>query len=80
MGGFPTLVPRADDREGVTGEVWAVDAAALARLDEFEGVHEGLYRRLPIALQPPFDAGQVEAYLSERTAAGLREVGATWRE
>ena len=40
LGGYPGIVAQAEDRDGVVGEVWSVDDAALKRLDEFEGVHE----------------------------------------
>jgi gamma-glutamylcyclotransferase (GGCT)/AIG2-like uncharacterized protein YtfP len=39
----------------VTGELWAVDAACLNRLDILEGVDEGLYAREPAPLAPPHD-------------------------
>jgi gamma-glutamylcyclotransferase (GGCT)/AIG2-like uncharacterized protein YtfP len=51
-----------DDTDGVTGEVWSVDAPCLARLDLLEGINEGLYRRSRIALQPPFAETEVETY------------------
>ena len=80
FGGYPGIVAAADDREGVTGEVWSVDDAALQRLDHFEGVHEGLYRREPIPLLAPFNDKTVFAYVSELSPAGRREVGSCWKE
>lgn len=80
LGSYPGLVAHADDHEGVTGEVWSVDAAALARLDDFEGVAEGLYRRGPIRLQPPFDRAEVETYLYAQSVAGRAAIGPTWTE
>ena len=81
LGGYPGIAPSAADQEGVLGEVWSVDAAALQRLDAFEGVHEGLYRREPLALQPPFSTSPIAAYLPTLAAMnGRREVGAEWRE
>src|SRR5688572_23932074 len=77
FGGYPGIVAMTDDREGVTGEVWSVDDAALQRLDHFEGVHEGLYRREPISLLPPFNKKTVFAYVSELNPAGRREVGSS---
>jgi gamma-glutamylcyclotransferase (GGCT)/AIG2-like uncharacterized protein YtfP len=79
-GGYPGMVPQADGRDGVVGEVWAVDAAALARLDELEGTAEGLYRRAPIRLRAPFHRRRVETYLYARPVAGRREIGAEWTE
>jgi gamma-glutamylaminecyclotransferase len=80
LGGYPAIVPRPENRDGVAGEVWSVDPAALARLDHFEGVHEGLYRRATVMLQPPFADREIEAYFSVRPVEGLREVGSRWIE
>jgi gamma-glutamylaminecyclotransferase len=82
LGGYPGIA--ADPAAvGVTGEIWTVDAAALARLDAFEGVHEGLYRRAPIALQTPSGetaAATADAYFPTVDLAGRPHVGAEWRE
>ena len=82
LGGYPGLAAAPNDRGGVTGEVWSVDPAGLARLDRFEGTHEGLYRREPIALAPPFADRAVDVYVPARPVEmkGLREVGSTWVE
>lgn len=80
LGGFPGLYPRSDDRDGVTGELWQVDDATLGQLDRFEGVHEGLYRRAPIPLQPPHDALAPQAYFPAVPPDGRPEVGAVWLE
>ena len=72
----------------VRGERWAVDAACLARLDEVEGVDEGLYARRGVELAEPFDdedhardadgGGRVEAYFWLGSTAGLRDLGGAW--
>lgn len=80
LGGYPGLVTSPEDQEGVTGEVWSVDDDGLQRLDAFEGVHEGLYRRESIPLQPPFADQRVDAYVSALGVRGRREVGSTWSE
>jgi gamma-glutamylaminecyclotransferase len=80
LGGYPGIVAVSEDRDGVTGEIWAVDADALRRLDAFEGVHEGLYRREAIPLQAPFAGQNIEAYVSSSSVTGRREVGSTWME
>lgn len=51
-----------DDAGGlaVRGELWAVEACALAELDDFEGGH-GEYVREPVAVRG--SAGPVDAYL-----------------
>lgn len=79
MGGYPGIVAHPDSPEGVTGEVWAVDAAALRRLDRFEGVDQGLYRRAPITLAEDFAGQQVEAYFPVQPVSGA-SLGTTWRE
>ncbi len=80
LGGYPGIAACATDREGVRGEVWKIEPAALARLDAFEGVHEGLYRREPLPLQAPFVDRRVEAYVSARPMAGRQAVGSEWTE
>lgn len=78
LGDYPGMAAQAGEREGVTGEVWSVDAACLRQLDEYEGVAEGLYRREPIALLPPFAAATVETYVYALDVAGRPKVGASW--
>jgi len=80
VGGYPGLVPWPGDKNGVEGEIWAVDDAALARLDVFEGVDQGLYERKPIPLQAPFANHVVHGYLYPASVAGRREVGSRWVE
>ncbi len=80
LGGYPGIAPYPADRDGVAGEVWSVDPDALRRLDRFEGVHEGLYHRQRIALQPPFAAESVDAYFPAKGVAGRPELGSEWRE
>jgi gamma-glutamylcyclotransferase (GGCT)/AIG2-like uncharacterized protein YtfP len=80
LGGHPGMIARADDKEGVTGEIWEVDEPCLRRLDALEGLDEGMYRREIVPLQPPFADRGIEGYLYARDVKGRREVGATWRE
>ena len=80
IGGYPGIVPRQEDRDGVVGEVWSVDDEALRRLDAFEGVYEGLYRRVVFALEPPFADQIVYAYVSPLEVSGRHEVGSEWIE
>lgn len=80
LDGFPGMVAKSDDREGVAGEVWSVDAAALVRLDALEGLAEGMYRRERVPLLPPFADRGVEGYLYARSITGRREVGSAWKE
>ena len=80
LGGYPGIVAEANDRDGVVGEIWSVDDDALARLDRFEGVHEGLYRRAPLPLLAPFADKRVDAYQSALPITGHREIGDCWQE
>jgi gamma-glutamylcyclotransferase (GGCT)/AIG2-like uncharacterized protein YtfP len=80
LGGYPGIVAKSDDRDGVVGEVWSVDAAALDRLDRFEGVHEGLYRREPLPLLPPYADRAIDAYVSALPIVGRPDVGSEWIE
>lgn len=78
LGGFPGMVEHAADRHGVVGEVWSVDAACRLRLDELEGVAEGLYQRKQVRLLPPFAAEEVAAYFYPHSVAGRTEIGSVW--
>jgi gamma-glutamylcyclotransferase (GGCT)/AIG2-like uncharacterized protein YtfP len=80
LGGYPALAAHPHDAEGVAGEVWSVAPDLLARLDAFEGVHEGLYRRELLPLLPPFADREVFAYLPAQGVAGRSEIGGTWTE
>lgn len=80
LGGYPGIAVVTGDRTGVAGEVWSVDVDALARLDAFEGVHEGLYRRAPLALELPFATQTIEAYFPALNPSGRSEVGSEWIE
>jgi gamma-glutamylcyclotransferase (GGCT)/AIG2-like uncharacterized protein YtfP len=79
LGGFPGMVAKPDDLDGVTGEIWAVDDEALVRLDALEGLDEGLYRRAAVPLLPPFADQGIEGYLYNRTVKNRRELGGEWR-
>jgi len=80
LSGHPGLVPRAEDRDGVAGEVWAVDAEALVRLDGLEGLAEGMYRRAVIPLREPFANRGIEGYIYNRSVKGKRDMGGVWNE
>jgi len=80
LGDFPGMVADITDTVGVTGEVWSVSAPALARLDAFEGVPEGLYRRERVTLLAPFADAEVHTYFYARAVAGFPALGPTWIE
>ena len=79
LGAYPGMIPSPDDREGVLGELWAVDDACLAQLDKLEGLAEGLYCRAAIPLAPPPSNGTpVETYFYLRDLTGRAHLGAQW--
>ena len=80
LGDYPGMIRSPADKAGVTGEVWLVDPPALQRLDELEGLDEGLYERVPIILNAPFVDQAVETYLYRRSLAGRLALGSTWEE
>jgi len=80
LGNYPGMVCSPADTAGVTGELWAVDDACLERLDELEGVDEGLFERITLRLAPPFADPPVETYLFLRSVAGRPALGAVWKE
>jgi gamma-glutamylaminecyclotransferase len=73
--GYPGMI-RAPAGAGfaIPGEIWRVDRACLARLDEMEGVAEGLYERAEAALQPPHDRPGIQTYLYLRSTDGRPEI------
>ena len=77
LGSYPGLV---DWPEGlaVQGELYQVDSECLKRLDEAEGVDEGLYARRVIMLQPPYDRVEASAWFWLNKVAGLRDCGTSW--
>ena len=60
------------------GEVYEVDTECLKRLDEAEGVDEGLYARRVIKLQPPFDGVETSAWFWLNKVSGLRDCETSW--
>ncbi len=55
---LPWLLPTAGQGERVTGEVYAVDDAGLARMDRLEQIDEpGWYLRRRIAVVPKLEPG-----------------------
>lgn len=83
-GTYPALVkvaPGSGNR--IEGEVYRVSAECLARLDEIEGVDEGLYERGPVGLENSPVGNQVdaavEAYLYRQDVSGFDDLGTAWR-
>jgi gamma-glutamylaminecyclotransferase len=81
VGPYPSLVFEPAERvarERVRGEIYEIDDAGLARLDEFEG-HPDWFARIEITLD---DGSAVMAYaMSAEATAGLPLIeGGTWRQ
>jgi len=74
---YPGMV-RSPEAIGVSGEVWEVEKDCLARLDVYEGVPEGLYERVPVALDPPTPAPTADAYLYLFPVTGRPHLGSDW--
>jgi gamma-glutamylaminecyclotransferase len=74
-GSYPCLVEEPSHGLAVQGEVWRVDADALARLDELEEV-PSLFTRREVALAVPLRP--VLAYFYQRDVSGLKDCGDTW--
>jgi gamma-glutamylaminecyclotransferase len=75
LDGYPGLVEAPNQGVSVDGEIWAVDPACLARLDELEGTTENLYARRPVTLLPPHDALAVETYFYLQSIDGRWDLG-----
>lgn len=80
LGEYPGMIADPRSPISVTGEVWSVSDEALARLDAFEGVPEGLYRRVAIQLTELFEA-PVQTYLYAQSVSDRTEiVSGLWRD
>jgi len=78
LGDYPALVDAPRDGSPIEGEIWTVDNDCLAKLDRLEGLEEGLYKRVPILLQPPHNASVIEGYIYLLSIAGRRDCGTSW--
>lgn len=76
-GSYPGLL-RAEAGNSIEGELWAVDADGLERLDEVEGVADGLYSREPVSLAPPYDREQAQAYFFRQFDENYPDCGTRW--
>ena len=75
LDGYPGMVRAADGGRSIAGELWEVDAACLAALDELEGVGSGLYERTGVDLLSPPARGRPETYLYLPSTAGRPDLG-----
>jgi gamma-glutamylcyclotransferase (GGCT)/AIG2-like uncharacterized protein YtfP len=75
LDGYPGMVRAPDGGRSIEGEIWEVDPACLARLDEWEGTAAGLFSRESVRLLPPDDKPGAEAYLYLRDVTGCGDLG-----
>lgn len=80
LGGYPGMVSvkPMDTGLSIQGEIWDVDEAALARLDELEDIEGGEYAREVIPMLAPHDQLPVEGYRYLRPIIGRRNLGSFW--
>jgi gamma-glutamylcyclotransferase (GGCT)/AIG2-like uncharacterized protein YtfP len=81
-GTYPGLKLATENGLSIIGELWQVDDECLARLDQEEGVTEGLYARQVIDLGPPASTplphSRIEAYFYLPGVAGFPDCGECW--
>jgi gamma-glutamylaminecyclotransferase len=78
-GSYPALIEtQSGSGNRIEGEVWRVSTACLTRLDEVEGVHEGLYERRSVALEVGTSDEAVEAYFYLQDVSTLPDLGTRW--
>ncbi len=81
-GEYPALVKVAANGDAVKGELYRVDSICLQKLDQIEGVDEGLYVREPVSLQDageyPDGPNRVWAWFYLHSIHGLRRCGSEW--
>ncbi|MSU47117.1 MAG: hypothetical protein EXS42_08360 [Lacunisphaera sp.] len=80
LGNHPGMVRSTDPSNDVAGEVWAVDSACLAELDQLESVAEAHYERVSLQLTPPFADEPAQTYLYLRSLEGHPAIGPVWKE
>jgi gamma-glutamylaminecyclotransferase len=78
IGQYPGMVKVASEGLSVKGELYRVSQDCLQRLDEVEGVEEGLYARTAIPLASPFHHEHAWTYLYLQPTQHLRDCGSEW--
>lgn len=78
IGQYPGMVKVVSEGRSVKGELYQVTPRCLLRLDEVEGVDEGLYVRTTIPLASPSQTEQVWTYLYLQPVRHLRDCGSQW--
>lgn len=79
LGSYPGLV-ETDFSAGVSvqGELYAVTDECLLRLDQEEGVADGLYERRKVQLLPPHAEVATEAYFYLLGLGDAEDIGTRW--
>ena len=77
LGSYPGLVDWPQGRS-ISGELYEVDATAIKRLDEAEGVADGLYARRRVELDDAWDQPDCQAWFWLNPVIGLRDCGQSW--
>jgi gamma-glutamylaminecyclotransferase len=77
-GEYPGLIDVPTDGRSIIGELYAVSAECLARLDLEEGVADGLYARRPVRLGNPHPQRLAEAYFYLLPVDGMSDLGEEW--
>jgi gamma-glutamylaminecyclotransferase len=81
LGGYPGMVEEGTgDGVSIEGEVWDVDEAGLLGLDVLEGVAEGEYALVPVALQGEWAERRVRGYVYLGAVEGCKDCGVSWNE
>lgn len=76
-GEYPAMVESPEGLK-VSGELWRISPHRLPRLDEEEGVAEGLYDRRMIEVWSDGRKYEAQTYVYCRSVLGLRDLGASW--
>jgi len=76
-GSYPGLI-RQSPGLSIRGEVYSIAPRLWAKLDRIEGTDLGLYRRITVPLQPPFDGLVVQSYEFLGDSSSLRNCGDFW--
>jgi gamma-glutamylaminecyclotransferase len=83
-GGFPGMIPVAEDGVSILGEIWEVDEPGRKKLDILEDVEGGEYA-LELARLADADPGAggeedpIYTYLYKRSTVTMRDAGTDWR-
>lgn len=79
-GGYPGLYRDDANGRSIHGEVWEVNDAAKAGLDELEDLESGLYTFEPIELLEPFTNlnPPIYAYFYALSPSSLPDAGDNW--